>query len=123
MRKKPEVMRKKDGLTSKLNRATVKEIFREIRWLTFYIIQYKTSIIFYIFVGVIGTLMGLAGSLASKYMIDAVTQYQFMKLMTAVCILAVAGLGNIGLHAVMSRMLAKISLRVYQEIYEDVYKK
>lgn len=116
-------MCRKKSKSPSLNYAMLREIVTEIRWMSSYIIKYRAAVMFYVFVGILGTLMGLAGSLASKYMIDAVTQYQPQQLVTTACIFVISGLLGIGFHAVMSRMLARISLKVYQDIYEDVYLK
>ena len=116
-------MSRKKFKSPSLNYAMLREIVTEIRWMSNYIIKYRAAVMFYVFVGILGTLMGLAGGLASKYMIDAVTLYQSQQLVATACIFVISGLLGIGFHAVMSRMLARISLKVYQDIYEDVYLK
>ena len=100
-----------------------KEIWKEIRWIFRYIVKYRNAVIFYILIGVASTLIGLAGSVTSKYAIDAVTQFDIRLLVMSVALFAVTGFGSIFLDAFMNRMLTKISLRINKEILEDVYYK
>lgn len=100
-----------------------KEIWREICWIFQYIVKYRNAVIFYILIGVASTLIGLAGSVTSKYAIDAVTQFNFRLLIMSVALFAVTGFGSIFLDGFMNRMLTKISLRINKEILEDVYYK
>ena len=108
-------------IASRFKETFNREVLQELRWVFAYILRYKKAVIFYILIGVAGTVMGLAGSLASKYVIDAVTQFNFSLLLTMAVVFTASGLLSIGLNAWTSRMLAKISLKVQQEILEDVY--
>ena len=108
-------------IASRFKETFNREVLQEFRWVFAYILRYKKAVIFYILIGVAGTVMGLAGSLASKYVIDAVTQFNFSLLLTMAVVFTASGLLSIGLNAWTSRMLAKISLKVQQEILEDVY--
>lgn len=48
-------------------------MYEETKWMYTYAKKYKFQIVFYIFLGVLTTVMGLASSVGSKYLIDAVT--------------------------------------------------
>ena len=51
----------------------MRQFLRECAWIGKYSLQYKWQVIWYTFLGLLGTVMSLAGSVASKYVIDAVT--------------------------------------------------
>lgn len=110
-------------ISGKIRSGEWKEIWKEVRWIFRYIVKYRNAVIFYILIGVAGTLMGLAGSVTSKYAIDAVTQFKLRLLIISVALFALTGFGTIILDAFMNRMLTKISLRINKEILEDVYYK
>ena len=48
----------------------------EIQWLWQYICRYRLTVLMHILLGVLGILMGLGSSVASKFLIDAVTGYK-----------------------------------------------
>ncbi|MFR8317348.1 MAG: peptidase domain-containing ABC transporter [Catenibacillus sp.] len=101
----------------------LKEMRAEACWILKYVLKYKKAVLFYMFVGVSGTLMRLAGSLTSKYVIDAVTLHKAGLLLFMAVLFALTGLGRIVMNGMMTRMLARISLTVNQEILGDVYER
>ncbi|MDF2883701.1 MAG: transporter ATP-binding protein/permease, partial [Clostridiaceae bacterium] len=70
-----------------------------------------------------GTGLGLAGSVASKYLIDAVTGFDSTNLGFIITFIIGMALGNILLKAATGRISAKISLKVNNEIQADIYDK
>ena len=59
-----------ETLISRWKDGTFWEIIDDWKWIFSYSIRYKGAIAFYIFLGILSTTMGLASSVASKYMID-----------------------------------------------------
>ena len=57
----------------KIKEGLLQEMYVEAKWMYQYIKRYKFAVAFYLILGVISTLMGLGGSVLSKYLIDAVT--------------------------------------------------
>ena len=53
-------------LLHKIKSRSTKEILREDAWLIRCSMRYKGKILWYLFMGVLGTLMSLAGSVLSK---------------------------------------------------------
>lgn len=98
-------------------------MWEETKWMYQYAKRYKIAILFYILLGVVGTGMSLGGSVASKYLIDAVTGVDKRNIGYIVfLIIAMAILGVI-IKAVSSRITAKISVKVNNEIQREVYDK
>ena len=52
---------------------TFQEILDDWKWIFTYSRRYKGAIVFYIFLGIFSTTLGLVGAVASKYVIDIIT--------------------------------------------------
>ena len=107
----------------KIQEGALREMIRELHWIYQYGLKYKGSILWYICLGVFGIATGLAGSVMSKHIIDAVTGYDSVHLLPIA--LAYVGLQifTIGCRAWSSRISEKIVIKVDQEIRADVYDK
>lgn len=109
--------------TDCLKSHNVKEIIREYTWLSRYSLRYRGEVLWYILIGILGTVLSLAGSVLSKYIIDAVTGFNSSGILTAVIFFILMQLFQILVHAITSRISTHISLRVNQEITAQVYDK
>ena len=107
----------------KIQDGSFREIMRELYWIYQYGMRYKGSILWYMFLGVFGIVTGLAGSVISKYIIDAVTGYDSKGLVPAAVSYVFLQLFTIGSHAWSSRISEKNVIKVDQEIRADVYDK
>lgn len=84
------------------------QIKQELIWLWGHIKQYIMLILVVGALGLAGTLMGLASSVASKYLIDAVTGYGTDIIGRAAVIMACMMLGSLVLQAFSSRVSARV---------------
>lgn len=80
------------------------QLKRELQWLQTQVGRYKGKIFAVGLLSLTGTIMGLVSSVASKYLIDAVTGYGADMLWRAVAIMAVMLLGSLVLQGVSSRV-------------------
>lgn len=80
------------------------QLKRELQWLQTQVGRYKGKILAVGLLSLTGTVMGLISSVASKYLIDAVTGYGADMLWRAVAIMAVMLLGSLVLQGVSSRV-------------------
>lgn len=96
---------------------------KEAKWILPYIRRYWRYIFFYIVMGAAGTGMGLAGSVASKYLIDAVTGDQSIRIGFLIPVMLFMALGSIVVGAVSGRISTKINLKVNNEIQADIFMK
>ena len=108
-------------LTNKFQTDTLAQLWSEVKWLMHYVAKYHRAILYYIGLGVLGTAMGLAGSVASKYLIDAVTGHNSSNIKFIIMMMISMFLGNTILGAATSRLSARISLKVKNEIQAEVY--
>ena len=110
-------------LKEKLKDGSLRTAWHEFRWLWRYIRRYHFTIIIHILLGVLVILMSLAGSVASKYLLDAVTGYKSGEIGIAAAAMAGMMLGNIAMRGVSSRVGAILNIRVQNEIQAELYGK
>lgn len=108
-------------ITKKLTGEGWKEFSAELKWLWQYTCRYRNAIGLYILLGVAGIVMGLGSSVASKYLIDAVTGYKTGAISTAAAIMVGMMVGNIVIKCISSRISATINVKVQNEIQAEVY--
>lgn len=101
----------------------IKEVIREYTWLSRYSLHYRGEILWYILIGLLGTVLSLGGSILSKFIIDAVTGFDSGGIMLAVVFFILMQLFQILISAISSRISTRIGLRVNQEITAQVYDK
>ncbi len=108
-------------IVHKFHAKSLEEILLEVKWLLNYTRRYTKAILFYVALGFLSTGMGLIGSLASKYLIDAVTGYDSTNIKLIVALMIGMSLGDIVVGAATSRISTKISMNVKLEIQSEVY--
>ncbi len=101
--------------------ALLKSMSIEWKWLLKYVFHYRFEIVFYVIAGIVATLMGLASSIASKYLIDAVVAHD--KDIIAFSVGLVIGLAVLQavISAVTSRVASALGTRIRNEIRGDIY--
>ena len=110
-------------LLRKMKDGTAAQILQELRWISGYGRRYSWAIGWYILLGILGTVIGLAASVISKEIIDIVTGARVGYMGQAAIVYIVMQLTTIGLHAVTQRISAKVQLRVSQELRADIFRK
>lgn len=108
-------------IKQKMNDGFLQEFAGELRWLWQYIRRYRMTVFIHILLGVLGILMSLGSSVASKYLIDAVTGYQTGKIGLAASMMVGMQLAGIAMRSISSRVGAIINIRVQNEIQAEVY--
>ena len=106
-----------------MQEGAMREIMQELHWVYRYGLKYKGSILWYIFLGIFGIAAGLAGSVAGKFVIDAVTGYDSQNLLSVGMAYVFLQLFTIGIRAWSNMVSEKIVIKVDQEIRADVYDK
>lgn len=102
---------------------SLREMLQELAWLSRYSLRYKKEVLWYIFIGVLGTVVSLIGSILSKHIIDAVTGFNTSGIITALVFFVLMQLFQILVRAVSSRISTQVSIRVNQQITAQVYDK
>ena len=107
----------------KIKEGALRELLREGRWVLGYVHRYRMVVAVHILLGVLATAMSLGTSVASKYLIDAVTSYRSALIGRAAAAMAGMLLLGIVLRSVSSRVGARINIRVHNEIQAEVYQR
>ena len=108
-------------LKKKFYRDDPQQVQRELKWLCVRIAQNRKMILITGILGLIGTLMGLASGVASKYLIDAVTGYGSDLLLRSAVLMAGLMLGSIVFQAISSRVSASIHVRAKNKMQHETY--
>ena len=103
-------------LLDKLDDGTFSEFFDDWKWIFSFSKKYKWIIVFYTLLGIFSTTLGLVSSVASKYMIDIITGYQFSKLW----LLALVMVGSTVFSLVFSSLVSRISLKITIFVNNDI---
>ena len=108
---------------SRCSAETLREFRREARWVWTYVRRYRGTVAVHILIGLLSTAMGLGSSVASKYLIDAVTGQKAGSIGTAAAAMAGMILAGIALRSFSSLIGAKLNIRVQNEIQAEVFRK
>ena len=98
-------------------------LLRELVWLWCRVKENSRGIFAVGCLALLGTAMGLGSSVASKYLIDAVTGRNGKALLWAGLLVMVMTLGGIGLRAISGRTGAKIHIRIKNEMQQQTFKR
>lgn len=99
------------------------EVLREWKWLFKYIRKYWWGVTAYIFMGIVGTLMGLGASVASKHLIDAVVNRTESALLPAAALVIGLAVMQLVFQAFSSAATSRIGTRVNMEIRADFFER
>ena len=110
-------------IRSKCSAETLREFRREARWVWTYVRRYRGTVAVHILIGLLSTAMGLGSSVASKYLIDAVTGQKAGSIGIAAAAMAGMILAGIALRSFSSLIGAKLNIRVQNEIQAEVFRK
>lgn len=108
-------------VSEKLHSEEARQRKGEIRWLWNRAGQFRNQIIAVCLLALVGTVMGLGSSVASKYLIDAVTGQSRRAILGAAVLMAVMTMGAIGLQALSSRVGASVHVKVKNEMQYMTY--
>ena len=110
-------------LIQKIKDGTALQILQELRWIGGKSRQYRKAILWYILLGVVGTVITLASGVISKNIIDIVTGHQAGHAVRVAVIYVIMQLTAIGLKAAVARISARVQLWVSQDLRIDVFGK
>jgi len=108
-------------LTKKLHMDDPAQVKRELRWLLDRSRMYRGGIAGVCVLGLLGTALGLGGSVASKYLIDAVTGDRLAAVVNAGVLMALMTLGSILFQAVSARYGAAVHVKTRADMQQNTY--
>lgn len=108
-------------IQKKLNMENPQQVKHECKWLWSRARKYHRSIFAVGALALLGTVMSLASSVASKYLIDAVTGYGADMIGGAALLMVATMLGGLLLQAVSSRVSAHVHVHVRNQMQHKTY--
>lgn len=102
-------------------KAARQQFFAQLRWFWGLCRRYPGAIAWYIFLGLLGTAMGLAASVLSKRIIDIVTGLQTGGVGVAVAAYLGMQIGKIGLNCITGFISERITVQVSQSIKGEIF--
>ncbi len=109
------------GLKKQLNMEDPQQLKLECKWLWSRMKKYRRSIFAVGALALLGTVMSLASSVATKYLIDAVTGHGADKIGGAALLMVAMMLGSLLLQAFSSRVGAHVHVRVRNQMQHKTY--
>ena len=108
-------------IIDKLRQGFLRELLAETRWIYSYAAHYRNGILLYILLGLLSTVLGLGSSVASKYLIDAVTGQQDSIILQIGALYVGLGLSKPIITAVTRRVNAKITIQATTQLQSEVF--
>ena len=108
-------------LLNKLDDGTFSDFFEDWKWIFSYSLKYTKVIICYTIIGIISSTLGLVSSVASKYMIDIITGYQFEKLWLVAVIMVSSMVVSLLFTSLVNRYSTKLSIYVNNDMQADIF--
>ena len=112
-----------ETLAARWKDGTFREIIDDWKWIFTYSARYKFAIVFYVFLGIFSTTMGLVSSVAGKYLIDIITGYQTSRLAILILIMVGSSVASLALDSVLSRITTRLSIYINNDIQADIFDK
>ncbi|MCD7818459.1 MAG: ABC transporter ATP-binding protein/permease [Lachnospiraceae bacterium] len=108
-------------IINKVDDGTFSEFFDDWKWIFSFSRKYKRVIIFYTILGIVSSSLSLVSSVASKYMIDIITGYQFSKLWLLALVMVGSTVISLVFSSLVSRISVKISIYVNNDIQATIF--
>ena len=102
---------------------TFGELLEDWRWILAHTKRYKWAVACYLVLGVASASLGLVSAVASKYAIDIITGYQTSRLGAMAAVMVASALASLLLRSLVSRVSAKVSIFVSNDIQACVFDK
>lgn len=102
-------------------RSLIKSMATEWKWLFKYIVKYRFTIIVYVILGIVATVMSLGVSIASKYLVDAVVEKSSDTILRSAATAIGLVLFQYVFQALSSWITAVVSSKVNNDIRHEVY--
>lgn len=110
-------------ITKQIQEGALKTMLRQTRWIYGYARQYWLIILFYTFIGLLGTVVSLGSSLVSKDLVDIITGHQTGALLSTFAAMIGLAVGSTVMTQLSNYASNWISLKVDNEIKADIFSK
>ncbi|MBQ7983410.1 MAG: ABC transporter ATP-binding protein, partial [Clostridia bacterium] len=108
-------------LKTKLRDGTLHELFDDWKWILRYTAQYRGRIVLYTVLGIVSSTLGLAGSVAGKYLIDIITGMQTDRLVLLGCFMIGTALASLVIGCIADRLSARLTADIGNDVQADLF--
>lgn len=108
-------------LRERRKNGTLREVFDDWKWIFTYTRRYRVMAVGYGLLGIASASLGLVSAVAGKYAIDIITGYQRSQLGLLLVLMAVSSVLSLLLRSAISRVSARVTLRVNNDIQAEVF--
>ena len=108
-------------LISKWKDGTFGEIIDDWKWIFTYSVRFKGAIAIFTLLGILGSTLGLASSVAGKFLVDVVVGHQTDKLWLAAIVMTASAMSGLLLSSFSKRLSAKVGVDITNVVRKDVY--
>ncbi|MCD8357167.1 MAG: ABC transporter ATP-binding protein/permease [Clostridia bacterium] len=110
-------------MINKIDDGTFSDFFDDWRWIFSFSKQYKWAICFYTLMGILSSTLGLVSAVASKYMIDIITNRQIGRLWQLALLMIFSTVISLLFSSLVSRYATKLSIYVNNDIQASIFDK
>ena len=100
---------------------TFREILEDWKWILSYSRAHGWAMALYTLLGLASMVLGLVGSVASKYLIDIIQGYRADRIAHLFAVMVGSGLASLTFGSLVSRISARLTIRVRNDIQADVF--
>lgn len=112
-----------EEMKKKKEDGSLKQVWKDWKWILTYTKRYKGAVLFYIITGIVSSTFSLISAVASKYTIDIITGYQSDKLWIVILIMVSSMLFSLILTSVTNRISTKLSIDINNDIQAEIFEK
>lgn len=108
-------------ILKRIQEGRLNELFIQLSWLFNYVKKYWKLVAIFTFLMTSGSLLGLGSTVISKDLVDAVTGENSKKILSVAMLYVGAGIIQIFVSAIRTRISLRIRLKIQTEIREDIF--
>ena len=108
-------------LIGKWKDGTFGEILDDWKWIFSYSVRFKGAIALFTLLGILSSTLGLASSVAGKFLVDVVVGHKTDKLWLAALVMTASALSGLLLSSFSKRLSAKVGVNITNVVRQDVY--
>ena len=108
-------------LARRWREGTLRELAEDWKWIFTFTRRYRWAVACYVAMGIASSSLSLVSALAGKYAIDIITGYHFSQLGTMAAVMVGSTLASLLLRSLITRVSAKISVHVSNDIQALVF--
>lgn len=115
------LFRSLSALRARIKEGTFTEILDDWKWIFSYTKRHKWAVAFYVLLGIVSTTLGLAASVAGKYLIDIITGYKTDRLGMLIAVMLGSAAFSLVFNNLISRLSARIGIDINNDIQADIF--